>query len=29
MLRLLHRRLLAEAGVSTRGTVRVNLTYTF
>lgn len=29
LLRLLHRRLLAEAGVSTTGTVRVNLTYTF
>lgn len=29
MLRLLHRRLFAEAGVSTRGSVRVNLSYTF
>jgi hypothetical protein len=29
LLRLLHRRLLAEAGVSTTGTVRLNLTYTF
>lgn len=29
MVRLLHRRLLAEAGVSIRGAVRLNLSYTF
>lgn len=29
LLRVLHRRLLAEAGVSTAGSVRLNLSYTF
>ena len=29
LLRVLHRRVLAEAGVSTSGSVRLNLTYTY
>ena len=29
LLRVLHRRLLAEAGVSTSGSVLLNLTYTY
>jgi hypothetical protein len=29
LLRVLHRRVLAEAGVSTSGAVRLNLTYTY
>jgi hypothetical protein len=28
LLRVIHRRVLAEAGVSTTGSVRLNLTYT-
>lgn len=29
LLRVIHRRVLAEAGVSTTGSVRLNLTYTY
>ena len=29
LLRVLHRRWLAEAGISTRGAARFNLSYTF
>ena len=29
LLRVLHRRLLAEAGISTTGSVRVTVSYTF